>query len=121
MEAVEKSPEARNRLVAWRDRILELFIMALAALSVLISALLGYQVKQQNSCQVRYNSTVVQITTERAVYGEKDRNAIDQLVHDTSVARSRDDGIKALAAYQRTRAATDAERAKHPFPKVPDC
>ena len=70
-------------------------------------------------CQARVNDAPIKAQNARAVSADQDRDALDQLVSDIIRARSATDTEAALARYQRTRAATDAQRAQHPLPAPP--
>jgi hypothetical protein len=105
----------------WWDKSLSYFVLVLAVTSVILNTLLGLQVKHQNNCQVRYNTAVVGTITERARFGDRDRDAIDALVSDVASAKSVEDSVNALRRYQTARQRVDADRARHPFPSLPDC
>ena len=92
-------------------------ICGTASLVVAISLYAGQ--REYVQCQAAVNNALITAQVARAGAGEQDRDAMDRLVSDVTKATSPADSRAALARYQQTRAAADADRAANPLPAPP--
>lgn len=119
---VPTQPAARGE----KSRALVIVIGLASALVLIAAVVSGLQqaslARRQTTyahCQAKVNDALINAQNARVVAANQDRDALDRMVSDITRAMSRADTEAALARYQQTRAATDAERKRHPLPAPP--
>ncbi|XVU25820.1 hypothetical protein ACQPZJ_01810 [Actinoplanes sp. CA-054009] len=105
-------------VVRWlSSRLADAVTKMVAAIALVISLVVGVQLYQLNTCQVRYNEASNASTRERAEAYAADRQAIDDVI--AAIAADPQEGLAAVRAYDARRAQADRQRDAAPVPPPP--
>lgn len=108
---------ARRAVVFLDSRTAMRLVQVMAAVALLLSLLVGFKQYRMTECQASYNEQSNRSQQARAEAAATDRDALDKLLR--AVADNPRSSIEAIKAYNQSRLAGDAQRARNPVPPPP--
>lgn len=107
---------------AERSRVMGYVFITIAIVMVVQGAWLQWQRQQETDCQADYNQDVSSVVSQRAVWADEDRNALNKMIF--TVIDPKADEAERRAAVEKfadTARRNDKNRKANPMPKRTDC